>query len=184
MPHKVKRNYSDKPYNRCIACAHRTESRCCGLRTSVMPLADWCEYMRDLKDAAELTNEDIAEQSGVSIATIDSLMSGHRVQDIMRETARLIEAVILGAANRTPCMLNFEEEQKPTSSRAAEANAEIDRLSAENAELRRKVEYLLHENKIKSKVIMHLLDEPEAEQMFDTQTVPYPLYNYTDLAKE
>jgi plasmid maintenance system antidote protein VapI len=112
-----------------------------------------------MKDANELTNDDLAEGAGVSLKTIERLMSGHCDQDIMRETARRIEDVILGSSNRFPCILAFEEENKPTASRLEVALADLERVAAENAELRRQVEFLREENQLKAKIIDHFLDK-------------------------
>ena len=105
---KKKTDYSSKPYNRCLSCGHRSV-RCDGPRTSAMNLARWCEFMHDMKEVNGLTNAEIAEKSGVSIKTIERLMAQNIEQDIMRETARRIEDVIIGSSNQYPCILAFEE---------------------------------------------------------------------------
>lgn len=105
---KTKKDFSTKPYNRCLQCPHR-KLRCDGPRTSAMPLARWCEFMHDMKEVDDLTNAYIAEKSGVSIKTIERLMAQNCEQDIMRETARRIEDVIIGSSNQYPCILAFEE---------------------------------------------------------------------------
>ena len=105
---KKKTDYSTKPYNRCLSCAHRSV-RCDGPRTSAMNLARWCEFMRDMKEVNGLTNMYIAEKSGVSIKTIERLMAQNIEQDIMRETARRIEDAIIGSSNQFPCILAYEE---------------------------------------------------------------------------
>ena len=105
---KKKTDFSSKPYNRCLTCGHRG-LRCDGPRTSAMNLARWCEFMHDMKEVNGLTNAEIAEKSGVSIKTIERLMAQNVEQDIMRETARRIEDVIIGSSNQYPCILAFEE---------------------------------------------------------------------------
>ena len=103
-------SFGEKPYNRCLRCHHREAKRCDGPRTSAMPLNRWCEYMRDMKKANDLTNAEIAEASGISVKTIERLMAGNPEHDIMRETARFIEDAIIGSSNQYPCYLAFEEE--------------------------------------------------------------------------
>ena len=105
---KTKKDFSTKPYNRCLQCPHR-KLRCDGPRTSAMALARWCEFMHDMKEANGLTNAYIAEKSGVSVKTIERLMAQNCDQDIMRETARRIEDVVIGSSNQYPCILAFEE---------------------------------------------------------------------------
>ena len=105
---KTKTPNAEKPYNRCLSCHHR-KVRCDGPRTSAMPLERWCEYMRDMKELNGMTNAEIADTSGVSLKSIERLMALNCEQDIMRETARLIENAIIGSSNKYPCYLAFEE---------------------------------------------------------------------------
>lgn len=127
----------EKPYNKCIPCQHRIEKRCDGPRTSAMPLARWCEFMRDMKEANGLTNQIIAERSGVSIKTIERIMAMNCDQDIRRETARLIEDAIIGSSNQYPCYLAFEESVPNESEQLKDALRELERLTGDNEEYRK-----------------------------------------------
>lgn len=131
---KKKINYENKPYNRCLSCPHR-KVRCDGPRTSGLPLERWCEYMRDMKEVNGLTNAEIAEQSGISVKTIERLMAQNVDQDIMRETARLIENVIIGSTSQYPCYLAFEEEHRPDE-KMNDAMRELERALNDNKEYR------------------------------------------------
>lgn len=132
---KSKKDYSNKPYNRCLSCPHR-KVRCDGPRTSAMELARWCEYMRDMKEANDLTNAYIAEESGVSVKTIERIMAQNSDQDIMRETARRIENVIIGSSNQYPCYLAFEEENPHDDQKLNEATRELERALNDNKDYR------------------------------------------------
>ena len=123
-----------------------------------MALARWCEFMRDMKDANGLTNADIAAASGVSLKTIEKIMSQSCTQDIMRETCRLIEHAIIGSSNQYPCYLAFEE---ANSQKVAEPDAQhkIDFLLQQVERLHRENENLWEENKRKSKIIDSLLGQ-------------------------
>lgn len=125
---------ANKPYNRCLSCPHRTV-RCDGPRTSGLPLERWCEYMRDMKEVNGLTNAEIAEQSGISVKTVEKLMALNTDQDIMRETARLIENVIIGSTSKYPCYLAFEEEHRPDE-KMSDAMRELERALDDNREYR------------------------------------------------
>lgn len=95
--------------------------------------------MRDLKELNGLTNAKISEESGVSIKTIERLMAGNADQDIMRDTARRIENVIIGSSNTYPCYLAFEEEQAAKNEnepQLAELMRELERALADNGEYR------------------------------------------------
>lgn len=125
-------NVTEKPYNNCLPCQHRKEGRCDGPRTSAMPLARWCEFMRDLKAANGLTNQIIADRSGVSIKTIERIMAGNCDKDIYRETARLIEDAIIGSSNQYPCYLVYEQTVPQDSEKLADALRELERALGEN----------------------------------------------------
>lgn len=131
---KKKINSENKPYNRCLSCPHR-KVRCDGPRTAGLTLERWCEYMRDMKEVNGLTNAEIAEQSGISVKTIERLMAQNVDQDIMRETARLIENVIVGSTSQYPCYLAFEEEHRPDD-KMNDAMLELERALNDNKEYR------------------------------------------------
>lgn len=130
-------NTDPKPYNRCLTCHHREERSCDGPRTSAMPLTRWCEYMRLMKEVNHLTNTIIEDRSGVSIKTIERIMSGKCDQDIYRETARRIEAAILGTGNKYPCYLAYEEDHPQDSERLNDALRELERALNDNKDYRK-----------------------------------------------
>lgn len=131
---KNRRPPGAKPYDKCLSCQHRIEKRCDGPRTSAMPLPRWCEFMRDMKLANGLTNQDVCERSGVSIKTIERIMAQNCDRDIYRETARLIEDAIIGSSNQYPCYLAFEETIPQESEKLNDALRELERLAGDNAE--------------------------------------------------
>ena len=123
-----------KPYNKCFACGHLKTPRCNGPRTSSMELPRWCEYMRDLRDLFGLTNEYIAEEADASLKTVNKIMSCKADQDIMRDTARRIENVILGTNGNAACYLAFEEETTPDNQKLSQAMLELERALKDNAD--------------------------------------------------
>lgn len=132
---KKKAAVADKPYNRCLSCHHR-QVRCDGPRTSAMSLDRWCEFMRDMKEVNGLTNAKIAEKSGVSIKRVEQLMALNCDQDIMRETARLIENAIIGSSNQYPCYLAFEETAPENEQKLNDALRELERALDDNKDYR------------------------------------------------
>ena len=133
---KRKSDFSTKPYNRCLSCRHR-KVRCDGPRTAGLPLDRWCEYMRDMKEVNSLTNAYIAEESGVSIKTIERIMALNSEQDIMRETARRIENAIIGSTSKYPCYLAFEEEERPNTEKFNDKLRELERALSDNEDYRK-----------------------------------------------
>ena len=128
---------SVKPYNACLKCQHRINSRCDGPRTSGMELLRWCEFMRDLKTVSGFTNAEVAAGSDVSIKTIERIMAMKCDQDIYRDTARRIENFLFGSSNQFPCYLAFEESvPQHTDGKLDDAMRELERALQDNLDYR------------------------------------------------
>ena len=138
---KTRQDPATKPYYRCLSC-QKFRKGCGGIPTRGMDLQNWCEYLRDVKDIAHLTNAKIAEVADVSVKTIERIMAINVDQDIRRATARRIELAIIGPVGDHACYLDHD----PTA--AAEL---INQLRAE-------VEYWRKENDRKAKIIDKYLD--------------------------
>lgn len=138
---KPRQDPSTKPYFRCLSC-QRFRKTCGGMPTRGMDLKNWCEYMRDVKDVAHLTNAFIAQEADVSIKTIERIMAINDEQDIMRATARRIELVVIGAVGKHICEIDYDD---------GTATEKISKLIAE-------VEFWKDENNRKAKVIDKLLE--------------------------
>ena len=138
---KTRPNPSSKPYYRCLSCA-RFGTICGGHSTRDMNLQEWCEYMRDVKEAKHLTNAHIATDADVSIKTIERIMAISIDQDIRRETARRIELAVIGASNQYPCYLDYDD------------TTLIERIH----NLQTDLEYWKKENDLKGKIIDKFLD--------------------------
>ena len=138
---KTHQDPSTKPYYRCLSCS-RFRKACGGIPTRGMDLHEWCEYMRDVKDFAHLTNAYIAKEADVSIKTIERIMAINCEQDIMRAIARRIELVVIGPVGTHTCYQDYSD------STAAER---IDRLLME-------IEYWRKENDRKARIIDKYLD--------------------------
>lgn len=106
-----------------------------------MDLKEWCEYMRDVKDIAHLTNARIAEAAEVSVNTIERIMSINVDQDIRRATARRIELAVIGPVGDYACHLDY-------------GPAAAEQIAA----LKEEVAYWRKENDRKAKIIDKYLD--------------------------
>ena len=138
---KTRQDPSTKPYCRCLTCP-RFRAICGGIPTRDMDFQNWCEYMRDVKDLAHLTNAYIAKEADVSIKTIEKIMALNLDSDIMRATARRIERVVIGPVRDHICNMDYDKD----------ATSEIiSKLQAE-------VEYWKKENDRKAKIIDKYLD--------------------------
>lgn len=98
--------------------------------------------MRDVKEIAHLTNDDIAKQSEVSKKTVEKIMALNHDQDIMRATARRIELAVVGPVAKHFCDIDYD------------GSAATERIS----ELLAEVEFWKKENDRKAKIIDKYLD--------------------------
>ena len=164
---KFKLDLAVKPYANCLSCKYR-KVRCNGISPSSMDLLTWSAYMRDIKEHDKLTNAYVADKSSVSIKTIERIMALNCDQDIMRDTARRIESVVLGAENQHTCHLMLEGNAPAEttklidgihSSYAAEMKIIREEAKIQIERLRSEVDYLRAENEQKSKIIEKLLDK-------------------------
>ena len=126
---KTRHDPSTKPYFRCLNCP-RFRRLCGGRPTRDMDLDEWCEYMRDVKDTFHLTNAYIAQESEVSLTTIENIMALSRKQDIMRATARRIELVVIGPVRDHICYLDYDK--NAISETISKLQAEVDFWRKEN----------------------------------------------------
>ena len=104
---KTRHDTSNKPYNRCLACPHFRHT-CAGLPTRDMTLQEWCEYMRDTMDIANLPNPYVAQEAGVSLKTIERIRATIVDSDFMRETARKVEVAVIGKVTTVQCYVDYE----------------------------------------------------------------------------
>ena len=133
---KARQDPSTKPYYRCLSCS-KFRKACGGIPTRDLDLQNWCEYMRDVKEIAHLTNAYISKEAEVSIKTIERIMAVNFEQDIMRSTARRIERVVIGPGAKYFCDLDYD------------GSAATDRINA----LLAQVEHLRKENERYAKII-------------------------------
>ena len=138
---KPRQDSSTKQYHRCLSCP-RFRNACGGRPTRDYDLQTWCEYMRDVKELARLSNAYIASAADVSIKTIERIMAINIEQDIMRATARRIELVVIGPVGDHTCYLDYGD------------GTSAERIKSLLAE----VDYWRKENDRKAKIIDKYLD--------------------------
>ena len=138
---KTRQDSDTKPYYRCLSCA-KFRKACGGIPTRDLDLQSWCEYMRDVKEIAHLTNAYISKESDVSIKKIEQIMAINCDHDILRATARRIEQVVIGPVAKYFCDLDYD------------GSAATERITS----LLTEVEYWKKENDRKAKIIDKYLD--------------------------
>lgn len=127
---KIRNDPSTKPYYRCLSCS-KFRRACGGIPTRDLDLQNWCEYMRDVKEIANLTNAFIAKEADISVKTIERIMAINCDQDIRRATARRIEQVVIGPVSKYFCDLDYDG--SAAAEKIANLLAENERLKQENA---------------------------------------------------
>ena len=138
---KTRQDTTAKPYYRCLSCT-KFRNACGGIPTRDLDLQSWCEYMRDVKEIAHLTNAYISKESDVSIKKIEDIMAIRCDHDILRATARRIEQVVIGPVAKYFCDLDYD------------GSAATDRINALLVQL----EHLRKENERYAKFIDKYLD--------------------------
>ena len=133
---KTRQDPATKPYYRCLSCA-KFRKACGGIPTRDLDLQSWCEYMRDVKEIAHLTNAYIAKEADVSIKKIEDIMAINCDHDVLRATARRIEQVVIGPISKYFCDLDYD------------GSAAADRINA----LLVQIEHLRNENERYAKFI-------------------------------
>ena len=126
---KTRENPATKPYYRCLSCA-KFRKACGGIPTRDLDLRSWCEYIRDVKEIARLTNAYIAKEADVSIKKIENIMAINCDHDILRATARRIEQVVIGPVSKHFCDLDYDG--SAATDRITNLLAEIEHLKKEN----------------------------------------------------
>lgn len=137
---KTRTDPSVKPYYRCLSCA-KFRKACSGIPTRDLDLKSWCEYMRDVKEIAHLTNAYIAEKADVSLKRIEQIMALNCDQDVMRSTARRIEQVVIGTVGKHFCDLDYDS---TASDHIASLLLKIDHLRKENARYAAVIDAYMH----------------------------------------
>ena len=138
---KTRQDTVTKPYYRCLSCA-KFRKACGGIPTRDLDMQNWCEYMRDVKEIAHLTNAYIANEADVSIKTVERIMSINYDKDITRSISRRIELVVVGPVAKHFCDLDYD------------GSAATDRINA----LLVQIEHLQKENERYAKFIDKYLE--------------------------
>ena len=144
---KQKRDITSKPYYRCFICP-RFRKLCGGRPTRDMEFIEWCEYIRDIRDYFELSNDYITEKAQSSDGTTERIMGAKSTQDIMRSTARRYEQAVIGPVGEFTCYLDHDNT----------AADQIAHLQSIILELRDDLARERKENDRKAKIIDKYLD--------------------------
>lgn len=126
----------EKPYDICLQCPFIRES-CDGPNILAMDYPRWAEWARERIKQIEVSRQEIAEISGLSVSTLASALSGSGY-DIKTDTMRRVtKAIIGGCWGQYPChfasllMKGVDLEDNEDGKKVSELEAEIEQLRAE-----------------------------------------------------
>lgn len=161
-----------KAYNRCLACEYLGDG-CDGPNILAMAPQRWSEWCKDLKTIRGYTNQYIADQAGVSIQTVNNILSGKCDIDIRWNTASQINKVLVGSSGTWPCAMALESaapevyrDLESKTSQLETLKAMYDKIHASyqqeleiiRKEAKEKIDFLKSENEKKDRIINRLLD--------------------------
>lgn len=156
----------EKPHNVCISCP-RIGQTCDGPNFLAMSVERWCEWCRLRRDYLGWKNATISEKSGVSIMSINRIMTGD-CKDLRITTIQAVtKALVNGVWGKSPCVLVTENEKEiyvdnpVIVAQCQQLQNTLDTLSAEykseiaaiREEDRKKIEFLREQITIKDKHI-------------------------------
>ena len=98
------------PFDNCLRCEYLGNG-CSGPRTTAMNGDRYLIWMLDLRKLRGVSNQTIAESTGLSKATVDDFFAGRR-KDIGRITAGLLENFLIGGHAKWPCAMELSADNK------------------------------------------------------------------------
>lgn len=162
-----KKSLAEKPYNICLNCVHIGKS-CDGPNFLAMSPERLSEWASTRKDFLELTNLDIANECGLSEATVARFISG-KTKDLSFITVQLIIRVLInGEWGKSPCVLTSvkidpaaEHARQESDARCRELEHRLELMSTESQKkidfLREKLEFAEKQLERKDKMIAKLM---------------------------
>lgn len=144
-----RRTLEEKPYNRCINCAHIGQM-CDGPNFLAMEIERWCEWCHLRKEYLGWTNAHVAEVAGVSKISVDRIMAVN-IKDLRISTMQAVtKALVNGTWGKYPCVMAATGSLESTAAECTKLNEKIAAMQAEHkteveairAEEGRKIEYL------------------------------------------
>lgn len=125
----------DAPFNKCFQC-HSFRSGCSGPNLSVMGIEKACEFLQLARIFLGLSYQDVADGSGVSLATVKRTLTG-KISDPSFYTMSAIGGFLLGDPyGKYPCAIPNVSNQKESDARLDEAFKELERVLNDNEDYR------------------------------------------------
>lgn len=120
---------------KCIDCGHRATDCAQGLMT--LPLKDLIVWCKDIKKLAGVTNNQIAEKSGIPFGTIERIMAG-KAEDAKFSTIQAIVNVLLEYTPGVTC----PDDDALSAAHLRQRLTELTRVEAEKDKLEQHLAHL------------------------------------------
>lgn len=132
-------------FDRCLNCP-KLGTVCAGPNFFAMSATQWADWCRRRKAYLDMSSAELAQRSGLSLPTVDRVLSG-RGKDPQHSTMQLITyALIGGSLDRYPCA-------DPDGETLHRLAAENERLRIQLIDMTQRRDYLLEEDQRKNDVI-------------------------------
>lgn len=126
----------DKPFNKCFECKS-FRNGCSGPNLSVMTIERVCEFLQSARVFLKYSYQDVADGSGVSLATVKRTLCG-KVSDPSFFTISAISVFLLGDPNgKHPCAIPNVTSDLANEGKLNEALKELERTLADNEDHRK-----------------------------------------------
>lgn len=96
------RNVEEKPYNACLDCANLGKT-CDGPNFLAMTIERWVEWCRLRKTYLGMTNQQLADISGVAVPSIERILSGKTKDPMLSTVQHITKALVNGSWGQYPC---------------------------------------------------------------------------------
>lgn len=120
------RNVEEKPYNACIDCVNLGKT-CDGPNFLAMDIDRWVEWCRLRKIYLGMTNQQLADLSGVAVPSVDRILNGKTKDPMLSTVQHITKALVNGSWGQYPCA--------DPNGEAAELAAQCRRLEKELADM-------------------------------------------------
>lgn len=175
----------ETPYNLCFHCPAHTVT-CDGPNEQSMPIDRYVEWNEQLAKRKGMTRQDIADESGLPLPTVISIMSGRTTDPRHSTTQAISKAISGGCWGKYPCHIAYmlmtnsyehtirHEDYRALTNEISSLRREIEEYRAALADIhnsygkeladvradsQRKIDHLLAENKKKDEQISKLIDK-------------------------
>jgi len=125
----------EKPFNKCFQC-HSFRNGCSGPNLSIMGVERACEFLQMARIFLKLSYQDVADGSGISLATVKRILTG-KISDPSFYTMSAISIFLLGDPHgKYPCAIPNLVSNHENDTKLSDALRELERALDDNKDYR------------------------------------------------